>query len=229
MSFISYMAGNSLPDDNELIAKRWNQAFLLALFTILFNIAEGLVSLFFGMRDEVLTLFGFGLDSFVETISATGVAVMIVRIRKHPGTERSRFEQLALRITGWCFFALSIVLGAGIVMNIIEGAKPATTFPGVVISLVSITLMISLIRAKKHLGRKLNSPPIIADANCNLVCVYMSIVLLASSGAYALFHLGFIDILGTAGIVYFSIKEGWESLEKARDIDCTCHENGDNC
>lgn len=223
------MAGTSLPDDNELIAKRWNQAFLLALFTILFNIAEGLISLFFGLREEILTLFGFGLDSFVETISATGVAVMIIRIRNNPGTEKSRFERSALRITGWCFFILSAVLAAGAVFNIIHGSKPATTIPGVIISLVSIMLMIGLILAKKQLGWKLDSPPLIADANCNLVCVYMSVVLLVSSGAYALLHLGFIDILGTAGIIYFSIKEGKESFERARGIEHSCLENGDPC
>lgn len=205
--------------DNRL----WNQAFALAIATIAFNVVEGLVSVFFGIKDETLTLFGFGMDSFIETISATGVAVMIIRIRKNEYSERTRFEVMALRITGWCFYGLSAVLAAGAVLNIIHGSKPESTLAGVVISLISIASMVFLVIAKKRTGKKLKSKPIIADANCNLVCIYMSVVLLVSSGAYAIFQVGFIDILGTVGIIYFSVKEGKEALESAKGLSrCDC-------
>jgi divalent metal cation (Fe/Co/Zn/Cd) transporter len=203
----------------------WNKARALALFTILFNIVEGLVSVFFGITDDALTLFGFGMDSFIETISAFGVLVMIRRIRQNPEAEKSKFEVNALKVTGWCFYALSVILAIGAVLNLREGSLPGSTIPGVIISLVSIVSMLWLIYAKKSLGRKLNSEPIKADANCNLVCVYMSIVLLVSSAAYAIFGFIWIDTVGTAGIIYFSIKEGRESFEKARNLhdNCTCH------
>jgi divalent metal cation (Fe/Co/Zn/Cd) transporter len=207
---------------NETNRKLWNTVFALAIFTIVFNLVEGLVSIWFGLQEEALTLFGFGLDSFAETISATGVAAMVVRIRKNPNSHKGRFEVSALRVTGVSFFLLSTVLAAGAVINIIQGNKPDSTIPGLVISIISIVSMIGLIVAKRRLGRKLDSPPIIADANCNLACVYMSIVLLVSSAAYALFNIGFIDILGTAGIIYFSIKEGIESFQKAKGIECEC-------
>jgi hypothetical protein len=42
---------------------RWASA--LALFTIFYNILEGVVSVYFGLDDETIALFGFGLDSFV--------------------------------------------------------------------------------------------------------------------------------------------------------------------
>lgn len=202
--------------------KLWNQAFGLAIFTIIFNLAEGLVSIWFGLQDEALTLFGFGLDSFAETISATGIAAMIVRIKSNPGSHRGRLEVTAMRVTGVSFFLLSAVLAAGAVINIIQGSKPESTVAGIIISLISIASMMFLIVAKKRLGRKLNSQPLIADANCNLACVYMSIVLLVASGAYELFEVGFIDILGTAGIIYFSVKEGIESFQKAKGIECEC-------
>ena len=208
----------------------WRYAFILAIFTIVFNVAEGIVSIFFGLKDEALTLFGFGLDSFVETVSAIGVAVMITRIRRNPDSERSRFEVTALRITGWCFYALSVILAAGAVFNLVRGSRPETTFPGMIIAVISIASMVGLIYSKKYLGRRLGSSPLIADANCNLVCVYMSVVLLIASGAYEILHLGFIDTIGTAGIIYFSVKEGMESFEQARGINaCSCHEDGGNC
>jgi hypothetical protein len=39
-------------------------ASLLALFTIYYNLAEGMVSVWFGTEDETIALFGFGLDSW---------------------------------------------------------------------------------------------------------------------------------------------------------------------
>jgi divalent metal cation (Fe/Co/Zn/Cd) transporter len=202
----------------------WKKALHLSIFTIVFNIIEGLVSVYFGASDDALTLFGFGMDSFIETISAIGVLVMIRRIRQNPGTDKSKFEVTALKLTGWCFYVLSLLLAAGAVMNLVNGTKPESTVPGVIISLISIAAMLWLIQSKKSIGRKLDSPPIIADANCNLVCVYMSVVLLLSSAAYELFGFGWIDAIGAAGIIYFSVKEGMESFEKARSLhdECTC-------
>ncbi len=207
------------------MATSWDKARALALFTIFFNIVEGLVSVIFGITDDALTLFGFGMDSFIETISAVGVLAMIRRISRNPDIERSKFEVKALKVTGWCFYALSLILAAGAVINLVNGTRPESTLPGVIISLVSIASMLFLIYSKKKTGMELSCDPIIADANCNLVCVYMSVVLLISSVAYEAFGFGWIDTIGTAGIVYFSVKEGIEAFEKARNlrVDCTCH------
>jgi len=191
---------------------------LFAVLTIVFNIVEGVVSIWFGVSDDMLTLSGFGVDSFIETISAVGVAVMISRIRNNQDTDKIRFEITALKITGWCFYILAVILTAGAVFNLVQGHKPESTLAGVIISLISIVSMLGLIAAKKKLGRKLNCQPLIADANCNLVCVYMSVVLLVASGAFELFDLGWIDTVGTAGIIFFSVKEGKESLEQAKAL-----------
>ena len=64
-----------------LESKYWQQALWLALFTILYNLVEGLVSTFFGIQEEALTLFGFGVDSFIEVLSGLGILVMVIRIR----------------------------------------------------------------------------------------------------------------------------------------------------
>ena len=52
--------------------KLYNIAFGLALFTIFYNIAEGIISTYIGFEDESLALFGFGSDSFIEVISGLG-------------------------------------------------------------------------------------------------------------------------------------------------------------
>jgi divalent metal cation (Fe/Co/Zn/Cd) transporter len=198
------------------------QAQYLAVSTVLYNIIEGVVSVWFGLHDESLALFGFGADSFVEVISAIGVFYMINRISKSSASENQQFERIALRITGYCFYALAFLLIAGSVYNIITVHKPETTFPGVVITILSILSMIILYKAKVSVGNKLQSKPIIADAKCSLVCIYMSIVVLASSILYEVFHIGWIDALGSIGLAYFSITEGREALEKAKGNQCSC-------
>jgi hypothetical protein len=202
--------------------KLYKTAFQLSLFTIFYNILEGIVSMKLGIEDETLSLFGFGADSFIEVISGTGIAAMIIRIRRNPHSPKSKFEVNALRITGASFFLLSAGLLAGIVLNIIYQHKPETTIWGVVISSVSIIVMIWLMRTKKNVGRKLDSDAIIADANCTKVCVYMSLVLLASSLIYEFTGIAYADAIGAAGLVYFSISEGKEAFGKAKGKECEC-------
>ena len=201
-------------DENDL--KYYRKAFALSLFTIFYNIAEGIVSMVLGYADETLSLFGFGADSFIEVLSGIGIAVMVIRIRNHPESHKSGFELTALRITGTSFYLLSAGLFAGIVLNIITRHKPEATTWGIIISLISIAVMSWLVRAKRRVGRKLNSAPVIADANCTIVCVYMSIVLLISSLVYELTGFAYADAIGAAGLIYFSVSEGREAFEKAR-------------
>lgn len=200
----------------------YKHAYLLSLFTIFYNIAEGVVSMILGYEDKTLTLFGFGADSFIEVMSGIGIAMMILRIRQSPNSPKTKVEMTALIITGTAFYLLSAGLLASIALNLINHHRPETTFWGVVISLISILAMLWLMTAKKRVGKKLNSEPMIADANCTKVCVYMSLALLASSLVYELTGFAYADVIGTAGLIYFSIIEGKEALEKAKGKECDC-------
>jgi len=202
--------------------KLYKRAYQLSLFTIFYNIAEGIVSIIIGYHDETLTLFGFGVDSFIEVMSGKGIAVMILRIKQNPDSSKNEFEIKALKITGTAFYLLSAGLLTGIILNIITNHKPETTFWGIIISLISITVMVWLMKAKKSVGKKLNSEPIISDSICTKVCVYMSIVLLASSLFYELTGFAYADAIGAAGLIYFSLTEGKEVLDKSRGKICGC-------
>ena len=206
--------------------KLWNKAWLLALATIFYNIIEGLVSVWYGLNDETIALFGFGADSFIEVVSAMGVAHMIVRMRRQGTTKRDDFERTALRITGVCFYVLTatLVLTAG--YSIVIGHKPDTTIAGIVVSLVSIGFMWLLIQQKMQVGNALSSEPILADARCSRVCLRMSVVLLVSSALYALTGIGVVDALGAAVLAWYSYKEGAECFEKASKAEIGC---ADDC
>ena len=199
--------------------KYWQYALWLALFTIFYNFAEGLISVYFGAQDETLTLFGFGIDSFIEVMSGIGILAMVLRIRQDTDAPRSQFERTALRVTGISFYLLGAGLAATAIYNLFTAHKPTTTLPGLIISLISIAVMWALVLGKRKVGRALNSSPILADANCTMVCIYMSVVLLASSLIYQFTGFALVDSLGALGLIYFSISEGRESFEKAAGLD----------
>ena len=56
----------------EQEVKLYRRAYQLSLFTIIYNLVEGFVSVILGYHDETLTLFGFGVDSFIEVMSGLG-------------------------------------------------------------------------------------------------------------------------------------------------------------
>jgi divalent metal cation (Fe/Co/Zn/Cd) transporter len=208
---------------NNLIRK----AFILSLITIFYNIAEGLISIYFGAGDKTLALLGFGVDSFVEVISGIGIAHMIFRMKYSKVQTRDTFEKTALTVTGTAFYILAAGLITGSVLNIIYNVKPETTLPGIIIAVISIATMYWLMTSKLKVGRELNSDAIIADANCTKTCFYLSFVLLAASGLYELFNIAYFDILGSLGIAYFAFKEGREAFEKIKsgNLLCNCEEN----
>jgi divalent metal cation (Fe/Co/Zn/Cd) transporter len=208
------------PGNDKLYAR----AAALALITILYNIIEGLVSVFYGMKDESVSLFGFGLDSFVEVVSGIGIWHMILRTRRNGGEDADRFEQRALRITGSAFFVLTAGLVITSVVDLSRGHRPESTFWGMVVSVVSLVSMWALIRAKVKVGEGLNSPAILADAACTRACLQLSAVLLVASAGYRLTGIGGLDSAGALIISAICFREGKEAFGKARarSFACAC-------
>jgi divalent metal cation (Fe/Co/Zn/Cd) transporter len=199
-------------------------ALWLAVISVVYNLAEGIVATWFGAQEETLALFGFGVDSFIEIVSALGIAHMVWRIQRNPHSERTRFETLALQITGVCFYLLSAGLILGAAASVLYGEPPRPSLAGTIIALISLAVMWALLKAKMYAGTMLQSPPIIADARCTLACMWMSAVLLGSSFAFYLTGIRFIDAIGAVGIAWFSFLEGREALAIARGQEC-CHHN----
>jgi len=194
----------------------------LALITIIYNVIEGCVSVFLGQQDDTIALLGFGLDSFVEVVSGIGIWHMVKRMQHNDIANHDVFEKRALQITGGAFYVLAVGLIFASAVNIYRGNRPETTFWGVVVSMFSICFMWVLIHYKFKLGRQYNSKALLADANCSMVCMYLSIILFVSSFGYEILGIGWIDSIGAIGIAVFSIREGREAFEKAKGKECNC-------
>jgi divalent metal cation (Fe/Co/Zn/Cd) transporter len=212
------METDSMPPAGMTQERRnlYKTASLLAKITIFYNLFEGMVSVFFGLTDETLSLFGFGIDSFVEVVSGIGIWNMVRKMKHNPEADAGLFEKKALRITGTAFYILAagLVVTAG--FNLYHGHRPETTFWGIIIAAISIFTMWALIYFKVKVGRQLNSEAILEDANCTKACLYLSFTLLAASIGFELTGIGGIDSIGAILIAVFSFREGRESFEKSR-------------
>jgi divalent metal cation (Fe/Co/Zn/Cd) transporter len=200
----------------------------LAIITIAYNVAEGVVSVFFGLEDGSMSLFGFGMDSFVEVVSGIGIWHMVQRIRNKGEENPDHVEQTALKITGTGFYVLAIGLSITSAVDLYRGHKPDTAFWGIVVSVISIVTMWLLIHYKVKVGKQLKSEAILSDAACTRACLRLSIVLLIASVGYEITHIGGIDTVGTFVIAGLCYREGKEAIEKAKakSLACMC---GGNC
>ncbi|KJR40098.1 cation efflux protein [Candidatus Magnetoovum chiemensis] len=220
---------NSKDETDKSESKAYKTALALAVITILYNMIEGLVSVYFGFEDETLSLFGFGLDSFVEVISGIGIFSMVMRINKQSRTNpkepitRDVFERQALKLTGAAFYILSSGLFITGIYSLYKGKSPESTFWGIVIALISITIMWAIIYFKIKIGRQLNSDAILADAACSRVCMYLSLTLLLASAGYEYTNISGFDALGAIVISWLCFKEGREAFDKAQNkSSCSC-------
>ena len=88
------------------------------------------------MADETLSLFGFGLDSFVEILSGIGIWHLVRQMKHNPDMNPGPFEKKALRITGTSFFMLTEGLVIAAVINLFQGYRLETIFWGIVIAVL---------------------------------------------------------------------------------------------
>jgi divalent metal cation (Fe/Co/Zn/Cd) transporter len=215
------------PADASL--QRWlAYARFLALFTIFYNLVEGLVSMGFGWADDSMALFGFGADSFIEVGSAL---LVLWRLRGEAGgcaSERLRRERRAALGIGVLLALLALGTAAGAVVQLVLRHHPDTTLPGLLVSLASLGFMFWLWTSKKRAARALDSRSLEGDAACSLACIQLSTVLFAGSLVFLLVPaLWWVDAVAAFLLAGFIVREGIEGIRAALRPGftggCGCH------
>ena len=197
----------------------------LAIFTIVYNLVEGLVSMGFGWSDDSIALFGFGADSFIEVFSAM---LVLWRLRGGDGCETLERERKATKGIGLLFLALAAGIAGGSLLQLAGRHHPATTLPGLIVAALSLGFMIFLWREKRAAAKVLDSRALEGDAACSLACIQLSSILFASSLVFLLLpKLWWADSAAALGLAAFIAKEGWEMRKAAASEDfdggCGCH------
>lgn len=167
-------------------------------------------------------LLGFGLDSFVESLSGM---VMVWRFWKFdPAADEEEFEKIerrAARLVGYSFFVLGgyVVLDAGYALYQQEAGE--TSLIGIGLAIASIIVMPLLFLLKYRLGKAIGSRSLVADSKETLACLMLSVALLIGLGAFYIWRLWWIDSVAALVIAMLIIREGFETLEEG---ECGCHD-----
>jgi divalent metal cation (Fe/Co/Zn/Cd) transporter len=196
------------------------KAFYLSLFTVAYNFLEGIVSVAAGMVSGSIALVGFGLDSFVESLSG---GIMIWRFRglgNLSHEEEERMEAKSVRLVAYTFFILGAYVLYESMKKLILGEPPEPSLLGIVIAVVSLVVMPVLFFMKRSEGKTIGSRSLLADSKQTLACCYLSVALLAGLGLNYLFGIWWADPAAGLFIVVFLIREGYEALKEGRAGCC---------
>jgi divalent metal cation (Fe/Co/Zn/Cd) transporter len=187
------------------------RAVVLAWFTLGWNVIEGVVAIAAAVLASSQALLGFGLDSGVESLSATVVLWRLYAERRDPARAEA-VEQRALRLIGVTFFVLAAFVAVESVRALVGGHEPDVSVVGIVLTSVSIVVMQWLARAKRWVGVAMGSKAVQADSSQTSACVYLSVVVLGGLLLNAAFGWWWADPLAALGVVVFLVREGREAL-----------------
>lgn len=190
----------------------------LEYFTVAWNVLEAVVGLAAGFAAGSVALVGFALDSVVEASSGT---ILIWRLRSEASGRHSAedVERRAIRLVSWAFLALGVYVGLRSAFDLLTGARPEETIPGIVLAVVSLMVMPVLAWRKRLVARVLDSRALQADSTQTNLCTYLSAFLLVGLLANSWFGWWWADPLAGLTIAGFALKEGWE-LRNSKDLCC---------
>ena len=200
------------------MSHKLERALLLEYGTIGWNIIEGVLALVASGSTSSVALLGFGLDSFVESLSA-GVIVWRLRAgRKH--TDPCRIELLerrARRLVGLSLFALAGVVIAGSVRALVIEEHADRSILGISLLAVSFAVMGFLAGAKRRAARSIDSKAMESDAFQTTTCMWLSATALVGVGLNSAFGWWWADPISALALTWFVVAEGREAW---RGDDC---------
>jgi divalent metal cation (Fe/Co/Zn/Cd) transporter len=182
------------------------RARLLAVATILWNVAEAAVAIGAGVVAGSLALIGFGFDSTIEVFAAT---VVLWRMR---GLDEDR-EHRALKLIALSFFVLAGYVAVEALRDLLTDSDPDTSPVGIGIAIASLIVMPLLAVAKKRTGRRLGNRTVLADAAETRLCAYLSVILLSGLLLDATFGWWWADPVAALGIAVLAVREGREAWQ----------------
>jgi len=191
-------------------------AIRLEVVSLVWVLAETVVSGVAALQAGSIAISAFSLDSAIELISGL---VLLVRLYAefNSGSDHvgARFERIAAAIVGACLFTLSgwIAFKSGQALAAAQAVGVSRL--GIVIAALSSVITPWLAREKRRLGLLLDSHALLGDAACSATCGYMAWTLLAGLLLQSLLGWWWVDAVAALGILYFVIQEAWESAVAA--------------
>lgn len=177
----------------------------IVTLTITWNVIEGIVALIAGGVASSAALIGFGLDSFVEVLSAAAVAWQF------SARDPEAREKTALRVIAIAFFVLAAYVTVDALLSLTGARDPQPSTIGILMAALSLLVMPFLSWMERRTGRELGSASAVADSKQTLICAYLSGAVLLGLIANTLLGWGWADSAAALVIAGFAVKEGVEA------------------
>lgn len=217
MTSVSTNSTSTGPADRERLIQR---ALWLAVFTVVWNLGEGAIAMLAAAAAGSRALIGFGVDSFVESASASVLIWRLIVERRSPD-RAEQVEQRALRVIGITFLVLAALVCVESIRSLAAREQPDASTVGIALTTVSLIVMPILARAKRQVGRDLGVRSVEADSRQTQACVYLSAVVLGGLVVNAALDWWWADPLAALAVVAFLVGEGRSTL-RADHVDECC-------
>jgi divalent metal cation (Fe/Co/Zn/Cd) transporter len=216
------MSTNTLDQAVPDRAGHLRRAMRLEVLTVGWNIAEGVIAVTAALAAGSVALLAFGIDSFVESASASIMLWRLLAERRATSEEAiEALEARARKLIAVSLFALAgwVLYDAGSALW--KQERPESSVVGIVLTAVSLVVMLWLARAKRRAAAALKSRALQADAFQTTACWWLSLSALVGVGLNTVAGWWWADPAAGLVIVYFLVKEGREAW-KGEDACSDC-------
>jgi len=207
-------------------AQRWHRTALwLVVGTLAYNVIEAGIALTSGIQAGSIALFGFGLDSVIESVAA---GVLLWRlwhgVRGATETRLAKMDSRVHRVVGATFLMLALYILVQAGWSLWTRAQPEESLVGIVLAIASVIVMPIVSIAKIRVAKRLGSRALVAEAKETIACSYISLALLLGLLLNSTLGWWWADPAAALLMVPWVVKEGLEGL---RGSACGCaHEEG---
>ena len=193
------------------------RARLAESLTVAWMVIELVVAIWAGVVARSVALTTFGIDSALELFTALVVLrQLILHTQRATGEELDARERQASRLVGLGLYGLIAYIVASSAWSLASGSRPQSSPVGLALACAALIVMPVLWRWRLVLAGRLDSPALRADAACSLVCVYLSVTLLAGLLLNALLGWWWADPLAALAMIWWIRGEAAEALEAAK-------------
>jgi divalent metal cation (Fe/Co/Zn/Cd) transporter len=191
------------------------RARLLAWGGNAWHLIEFAIAVGAGIAAGSVALVGFGIDSAIELL-AGGVVVWLFSGGR--GSSQAA-EQSAQRLIAASYAVLVVYIGVEATRDLLGSHHPGVSWVGIGLAACTAPTMPLLARAKRRVGRKLNSSATVSEAGQNMICAYLSVALLVGLLANALAGWWWADPAAALVVAAVAVKEG-RSAWRGESCDC---------
>ncbi|MEV7184510.1 cation transporter [Kitasatospora sp. NPDC093102] len=191
------------------------KARLLSWLSLGYMAAEGAVAIIAAVLAGSVALLGFGLDSVIEGLAS----VIIVWRFSGTRTLSEDSEAKAQKAVAVTFFLLAPYVAYDAISTLAAAEHPSTSWLGIVLSVSSLIVMPLLGRAKRRLGKVLDSGATTGEGTQNLLCAYLAAAVLVGLLANTLFGLWWLDPVIGLLVAGLAVREG---IGAWRGEECGC-------